>query len=89
MSKVYIALQDNDVSRYIVEAIEQDNPDATIVHNPAMIRIENEGRLDIKRETVEEFIGRDWDVQELHLNLITIGGNVDEDDDCFSLFWKE
>ncbi|MBR9912781.1 MAG: monooxygenase [Gammaproteobacteria bacterium] len=89
MSKVYIALQDNDVSRYIVEAIEQDNPDATIIHNPAMIRIENEGRLDIKRETVEEFIGRDWDVQELHLNLITIGGNVDEDDDRFSLFWKE
>jgi phenol hydroxylase P2 protein len=89
MSKVYIALQDNDESRYIVEAIEEDNPDVTVIHMPAMIRIETEGRLTVKRETVEEKIGRDWDVQELHLNLITLGGNVEEDDDSLSLYWNE
>ena len=27
-------------------------------------------------------------MQELHLNLITIGGNVDEDDEQFSLSWQ-
>ncbi|MDI3323609.1 MmoB/DmpM family protein [Pontibacterium granulatum] len=89
MSKVYIALQDNDESRYIVEAIEEDNPDVTVIHMPAMIRIENEGRLTVNRETVEEKMGRDWDVQELHVNLITLGGNVDEDDDSLSLHWNE
>lgn len=89
MSKVYIALQDNDESRYIVEAIEEDNPDATVIHMPAMIRIEKEGRLTINRETVEEKMGRDWDVQELHVNLITLGGNVEEDDDSLSLHWNE
>lgn len=88
MSKVYIALQDNDESRYIVEAIEEDNPEATVIHQPAMIRIENESRLVVKRETVEEKMGRDWDVQELHINLITLGGNVDEDDDQLVLEWK-
>ncbi|WP_028471142.1 MmoB/DmpM family protein [Neptunomonas japonica] len=88
MSKVYIALQDNDVSRYIVEAIEEDNPDVTVIHMPAMIRIENEGFLVVKRETVEEKLGREWDVQELHLNLITLGGNVDEEDDQLSLTWN-
>jgi phenol hydroxylase P2 protein len=88
MSKVYIALQDNDVSRYIVEAIEEDNPDVTVIHMPAMIRIENEGYLVVKRETVEEKLGREWDVQELHLNLITLGGNVDEEDDQLSLTWN-
>ncbi|MET4163525.1 phenol hydroxylase P2 protein [Marinobacterium sp. MBR-111] len=88
MSKVYIALQDNDLSRYIVEAIEEDNPDVTVIHNPAMIRIENEGYLVVNRETVEEKLGRDWDMQELHLNLITLGGNVDEDDDKLSLSWN-
>jgi len=85
MSKVYLALQDNDQSRYIVEAIEEDNPAVTIIHNPAMIRIEAEGYLVVKRETVEEKMGRDWEVPELHLNLITLGGNVDEDDDQISL----
>lgn len=88
MSKVYIALQDNDESRYIVEAIEEDNPNVTVIHQPAMIRIEAEGHLVVKRETVEECMGRDWDVQELHLNLITLGGNVDEDDDQLSLSWN-
>lgn len=88
MSKVYIALQDNDESRYIVEAIEEDNPDASVKHMPAMIRIENENSLVIKRATVEEKMGRDWDVQELHLNLITLGGNVDEDDEQLRLSWS-
>ncbi len=89
MSKVYIALQDNDESRYIVEAIEEDNPEATVIYMPAMIRIEMEGRLSVNRETVEEKMGRDWDVQELHINLITLGGNVDEDDDSLTLHWNE
>lgn len=89
MSKVYIALQDNDESRYIVEAIEEDNPEVTVIYMPAMIRIEMDGRLSVNRETVEEKMGRDWDVQELHINLITLGGNVDEDDDSLTLHWNE
>lgn len=87
MSKVYLALQDNDVSRYILEAIETDNPEARVEFQPAMIRVEAEGRLLVQRTTVEEKLGRDWDVQELHLNLITLGGNVDEDDDKLELSW--
>ncbi len=89
MSKVYIALQDNDESRFIVEAIEEDNPQVTVSYMPAMIRIEQNDHLVINRETVEEKIGRDWNVQELHLNLITLGGNVDEDDDRLSLHWNQ
>ncbi|MCR9186292.1 MAG: MmoB/DmpM family protein [Halieaceae bacterium] len=89
MSKAYIALQDNEESHYIVEAIEQDNPAATVIYQPAMIRIENEGRLVINRATVEEKMGRDWEIPALHVNLITLGGNVDEDDDQFSLTWKQ
>ena len=88
MSKVFIVLQDNDESRYILQAIQQDNPAATVIHQPALIRIETENLLVIRRETVEEKMGRDWNVQELHLSLITIGGNVDEDDDQLTLSWN-
>lgn len=88
MSKVYMALQDNEESRYLVEAIEEDNPDATVDYQPAMIRISCEQRLTLKRETVEDKMGRDWDVQSLHVNLVTIGGNVDETDDEFTLSWN-
>ncbi|SEI59627.1 phenol hydroxylase P2 protein [Allopseudospirillum japonicum] len=89
MSKVYIALQDNDESRYLVEAIQADNPTAEILYMPAMIRIEAQNFLVVKRASVEEVMGRDWDVQEIHLNLITLGGNVDEDDEQLTLTWNQ
>ncbi len=88
MSKVYIALQDNEESRYIVEALEEDNPDVTVIYQPAMIRVENEGYLVVRRETVEDKMGRDWEIQAQHVNLITLGGNVDETDDELSLTWN-
>lgn len=88
MAKVYLALQDNDTSRYIVQAVEADNPDVTVIYQPAMIRMECENRLVVNRATVEEKLGQEWDVQELHLNLVTLGGNVDEDDDSMTLSWN-
>jgi len=88
MSKVMIGLQDNDESRYIVAAIEEDNPTAVVHYEPAIIRVENEGSLQINRGTVEEHMGSDWVVQSLHVNLVTLTGNIDEDDDYFRLQWN-
>lgn len=88
MSKVYLALQDNDVSRYIIEAIEEDNPEASVQYLPAMIRVESNSDLIIRAGTVSEKLGQDWDIQSLQLNMITLGGNVEEDDDMFRLYWN-
>lgn len=89
MSTVFIALQANEETRPIVEAIEIDNPEATVNREPAMIKIDAPGRLVIRRETIEEQLGRAFDLQEMQINLITLSGNVDEDDDTFSLTWNE
>tara|TARA_R110002094_G_scaffold7544_2_gene16902 strand:+ start:1747 stop:2016 length:270 start_codon:yes stop_codon:yes gene_type:complete len=86
--KVFMAFQDNDNARYLVEAIVKDNPEAEVQHSPAMIRITAEKRLEINRETMEETLGRDWEVQEMLLEVISIGGNVDEDDDHFIVSWN-
>jgi len=53
-----------------------------------MIRVESASQLVIRAETVAEKLGQDWDIQELQLNMITLGGNVDEDDDTFTLKWN-
>ncbi|QID16382.1 monooxygenase [Nitrogeniibacter mangrovi] len=87
MSNVFIALQANEETRPVVEAIVADNPLARIEHQPAMVRIEAPDRLTIRRDTVEAQIGRAYDLQELHINLITLSGNVDEDEDTLSLVW--
>ncbi|WP_097459476.1 MmoB/DmpM family protein [Mangrovitalea sediminis] len=84
-NNVYIALQNNEESRPLIEAIEHDNSDARVEFYPAMVKIDAPGRLVIRRETVEDLIGRDWDPQEIHINLISLSGNVIEDEDQFGL----
>jgi len=83
--KVFIALQNNEEARPIIEAIMEDNPNAVANYTPGMVKIDCEGRLVVKRETVEEKIGRDFDLQEMHINLISLSGNVDEEEDEFVL----
>ncbi|MGH8788908.1 MAG: MmoB/DmpM family protein [Cupriavidus necator] len=84
---VFIALQSTDTSRSIVDAIVADNPQATVAEFPAMVKIDSPGRLVIRRESVEERLGRRWSVQEIHLDLISLSGSIDETDDEFSLQW--
>ncbi len=85
MSTVFLILQDNEEARPIVEAIDQDNEGVVIQYQPGMVRIESEGKLTVNRDTVSELVGRDWDVQELHLNMVSLSGNVDEEDEYFQL----
>lgn len=86
-SNVFIAFQTNDESRAIVDAIVADNPAAALDEQPAMVRVVCPGRLVIKRQSIEERMGRDFDLQELQLHLITLSGNIDESDDEFTLAW--
>lgn len=88
MSTVFIAFQTNEDTRPIVESILADNPHASLDEQPAMVKINAEDQLVIRRESIEERIGRNFDLQELQVNLITISGHLDEDDDTFTLSWK-
>ncbi len=87
MSNVFIAFQKNEDSRAIVNAILADNPGAIVDDQPAMVKIDVPGRLVVRKSTIEEEIGRDFDLQEMQIHLITMSGNVDETDDEFSLAW--
>ena len=88
MSTVFIALQANEDTRPIIDAIMQDNPAAIVNRQPAMVKIDAPGSMTIRRETIEEHMGRAYDLQELQVNLITLSGNVDEDEDSFTLRWN-
>ena len=88
MSKVFIALQTNDDTRSIIQAILADNPHAIANEQPAMVKIDAEGSLVVRRSTIEELIGRDFDLQELHINLISLTGHVDETEETFTLCWN-
>ncbi len=85
---VFIAFQNNSEAQPIIEAILEDNPDAVANESPGMVKIDCPGRLVVRRETVEEKVGREFDLQEMHINLVSLGGNVDEDDDEFVIAWN-
>jgi phenol/toluene 2-monooxygenase (NADH) P2/A2 len=87
MSNVFIAFQANEDSRPIVDSIVADNPLAEVVYSPGLVKIDAPNRLVIHRETIEQEVGRDFDLQEIHLNLVTLSGHIDEDDDQLTLSW--
>ena len=82
------AFQANEESRPIVDAIIVDNPEAVVVYSPGLVKIDAPNRIVINRETIEEEVGREYDLQEIHLNLVTLSGNIDEDDDQLTLSWN-
>jgi len=84
---VFIAFQTNDDTRAIVDAIVEDNAQATVARMPAMVKIDAPGRLVVRRESIEERLGREFDLRELHLNLISLSGNIEESEDEFVLHW--
>jgi len=88
-STVFLALQTNEETRPIVEAIELDNPHAVVNRMPAMVKIDAKGRLVLKRQTVEDITGMDFELQSFHVNLISLSGNIDETEDELTLEWKQ
>ena len=85
---VFIAFQANNDTLPIIAAIMQDNPQAKLNEMPALVKIDAPGRLVIRRDTIEEHAGRTFDLRELHVNLISLAGEVDESDEEFILQWR-
>ena len=88
MSNVFIAFQVNEESRPVVDAILADNPNATAVYSPGLVKIDAPNSLVIKRESIEEQLGQRYDLQQMQVNLVTLLGHIDEDDDQFTLSWN-
>ena len=88
MKNVSLTLMNTDSARPIVAAIAADNPLATVREYPAMVKIDCPGQLVVRRVSVGERTGREFDLQELHLDLVSLAGNVSQDDDVFVVSWK-
>lgn len=83
-----ITLLHNVDARPIIEAIMAGNPGVRVLNMPGAVKLDCDDEIVVKRASVEERLGRNWDPQEIHLVLISMAGNLDEDDDQFALSWK-
>lgn len=78
----------NEDTHRLVLAIEHDNPEATVTHMPGLVKISSPGRLVIRRESVEERLGREWETHEFQLAIVSYYGHIkDWDDDEIVISW--
>ena len=86
---VGVDLQDSEDTRALVDAIEEDNPDANLTRMPGIVKIMTPGQLVINRETVEQRMGREWETHEFQVAIVSYSGNIAEwDDDQIIIKWE-
>jgi phenol/toluene 2-monooxygenase (NADH) P2/A2 len=87
--EVGVHLQESgDDIRLLVTAIEQDNPQANVSYLPGIVSIKVPGTLTIRRASVEEKLGREWETHEFQLAIVSYLGHIGTwDDDQIVISW--
>ncbi|HMV52636.1 MAG TPA: MmoB/DmpM family protein, partial [Rhodocyclaceae bacterium] len=70
-NRVGPVLRASDLTEGVIEAAREDNPDKVIRVDDkvAYVRIDAEGELILRRETLERTLGRPFEMAELEVNL--------------------
>jgi phenol hydroxylase P2 protein len=86
---VGVDLQDSEESRPLLEAIEEDNPEANLLRMPGLVKVQAPRELVIRRETVEQRMGREWETHEFQMNIVSYSGHIAVwDDDEIVIKWE-
>ncbi len=84
-------LRSGDVALAAMEAVEVDNPDkeVRIEDRAAYVRIECDGECILTRRTMEEMLGRAFEMRELEVNLSSFAGQIDMSADQVRFYLNE
>lgn len=81
-----VTMSDSVEARAIAEFMSQ-KPDVTVTYQPALIRIDGEGKLIFKMDEISEFLGREMTAELFEVNASThYGRMVRIDDNTVILF---
>lgn len=70
-----------DVIKAIIAAAKDDNAGVEVDDFSTFIKLKAPNELIIKRENVEEHLGRDWSMDELHIYMASYFGFMEEMDE--------
>lgn len=77
-----------DVTEAIIEAIMQDNEGVEVEDFNTYKKVKSPKEMYVKRETVEELLGRDWSMDDLHLYMSSYFGFIEDwDEDQLLIRW--
>jgi toluene monooxygenase system protein D len=78
-NKVGPIMRQGELAEAIKEAAEIDNPDKiiTVEDKLAYLRIQTDDEMLIKRQTIEEMLGRPFSMGEIEVDLASFAGRID------------
>ena len=80
-----------DLVEPVIETANIDNPgkEIRVDDKRAYVRIEADDELILTRETLEEQLGRPFNMQELEINLASFAGQISADEDQIRFYFKK
>ena len=84
-------LRSGDVAAAAVEAVVRDNPDkdVRIEDRAAYVRIECDSECILTRKSMEEMLGRPFEMRELEVNLSSFAGQIETSPDRVRFYMYE
>lgn len=90
-NRVGPVLSAGEMTAGVIEAAEEDNPDKVIrvEDKIAYVRIDTDGELILRRETLERTLGRPFKMSELELQLGSFAGRIETTADYVRFYYEK
>lgn len=90
-NRVGPVLRASDLTEGVIEAAREDNPgkDIRVDDKLAYVRIDAEGELILRRETLERALGRPFSMVELEVNLGSFAGRIETTSEYVRFFYEK
>ncbi len=90
-NRVGPVLRASPLTAAVIEAAEEDNPGKTIRVDDklAYVRIDCEGELILRRETLERALGRPFRMSELEVELGSFAGRIETTEDHVRFYFNK
>jgi len=90
-NRVGPVLRASPITAGVIEAAEEDNPNKTIRVDDkiAYVRIDTDGEMILRRETLERALGRPFRMSELEVNLGSFAGRIETTDDFVRFYYEK
>ncbi len=90
-NRVGPVLRTSDITEGVIEAAHEDNPGKQIHVDDkiAYVRIDTDGELILRRETLERTLGRPFRMAELEVNLGSFAGRIETNIDYVRFYYEK
>lgn len=90
-NRVGPVLRQGALAKAVAEAAEADNPDKTITIDDkvAYVRISTDGEMILRRSTIEEMLGKSFQMYELEVELSSFSGRIENGSEQIRFYFEK